>query len=58
MANSYKWLIGKKAMVQFKTQILFEGVIVWASDKYIGLKSKTNTYVIPYDNILIIEIEK
>jgi len=58
MANEYKWLVGKKAIVELKTQYSIDGEIIFATANYIGIKSKPYTYVIPYDTIFIIELKR
>ena len=61
MNNEYKWLVGKKAIVELKTQYTIDGKIIWATANYIGIKTQLEdvsyTYVIPYDSILIIELK-
>jgi len=61
MVNEYKWLVGKKAIVELKTQYSIDGKIIWATANYIGIKTElkdiTYTYVIPYDIIFIIELK-
>jgi hypothetical protein len=61
MANAYKWLIGKRAIVELKTQYTIDGKIIWATANYIGIKTELEdisyTYVIPYDTIFIIELK-
>jgi len=61
MNNEYKWLVGKKAIVELKTQYTIDGKIIWATANYIGIKTQLEdvsyTYVIPYDSIFIIELK-
>jgi len=61
MNNEYKWLVGKKAIVELKTQYTIDGKIIWATADYIGIKTQLEdvsyTYVIPYDSIFIIELK-
>jgi len=61
MNNEYKWLVGKKAIIELKTQYTIDGKIIWATANYIGIKTQLEdvsyTYVIPYDSILIIELK-
>jgi len=61
MANEYKWLVGKRAIVELKTQYTIDGRIIWATANYIGIKTQlediTYTYVVPYDAIFIIELK-
>ena len=61
MANEYKWLVGKRAIVELKTQYTIDGRIIWATANYIGIKTELEdisyTYVVPYDAIFIIELK-
>ena len=61
MNNEYKWLVGKKAIVELKTQYSIDGKIIWATANYIGIKTELEdisyTYVVPYDTIFIIELK-
>jgi len=52
----YNKIIGKKAIVEIKNNFTFTGTIQLVTDKFLGIKNNSNYYIIPIDNIFIIEI--